>query len=103
MMAAYQYKKAEDIIRVLDNLPRPGPIYDENTGLDYYPDSILPTGLDRTNLPTISHPDYNQVNELFNLVERSAKDVEVDFNLRQTSSDNFMFLRKMVIDKGAKT
>lgn len=101
-MAAFQYKKVEDVIRAVDSIPHQL-VYDEDTGFEYDPNAVVSTGLDRTNTPTpIQRADQYEVNELLDLVERSTKDLDVDYKLRSKTDGEFSFLRQIVVDRGAR-
>ncbi len=98
-MAGFPYKKADEVIRVIQNLPRKA-IYDPEVGIEYYEDEVVSTGLDRSAVNRVNRKEQLDIDNFINMLERSAKDVEVDFNLRKQVGENYNFLRQVIVDKG---
>lgn len=103
MMAAFQYKKAENIIEVVNRLPA-GPMFtDVNTGETFEVGGVIPTSIDNSHFQYINSIS-EKVARFKELVTEALDDdrYNFDFELREAASEDYQFLVNSIVRHGER-
>lgn len=104
-MAAFQYKKLEQLLAKVASTPREAPVLDPQTGFEYFPGDIVttPIVMEPTQLYTPG-PGDRKVMEALTIIEGVLTPFaeDLDFKLRSKVSKDFDFLKEVVIMHGER-
>lgn len=104
-MAAFQYKKLEQLLTKIANAPREVPVIDPQTGYEYFPGEIVvtPIVIEPVQLYTPG-PGERKVMEAIQIIEGvlTPFNEDLDFKLRIKPSKDFDFLKEVIIQNGER-